>query len=178
MTGLILAGGQSRRFGSDKALHQVGGIEMIIRVYEGLATVASPVLISVANHTQRYDLPLTHVYDQFPGHGPLAGLHAGLLTAKTPWVFTTAVDLPFITPSAIQLITKNIADDVDAVVASDGQRLQPLFGCYRRSLVNQIGQLLENNQRSATHFAELLKPSIVELPKTILKNINHKNDLM
>jgi molybdopterin-guanine dinucleotide biosynthesis protein A len=44
--GLILAGGQSRRFGSDKAVHAVAGSPMVARVYAAVAGVADPVLIS------------------------------------------------------------------------------------------------------------------------------------
>ncbi len=95
--GLVLAGGRSRRFGCDKALATVDGTPMINRVYETVASVAFRVRVSVRSVHQLYDKRWEYVVDQFAGCGPLAGIHAGLLSCEAPWLLVVATDYPFMT---------------------------------------------------------------------------------
>ena len=175
--GLILAGGQSRRFGSDKALHQIDGLSMIERAYNTLAKAANPILISVAHSGQTYDLPAQHVCDIHKDKGPLGGLHAGLQTAHTQWVFVTAVDLPFINESAIRLIIDHITDEEDAIVAVSNGRMQPLFGCYHTSLVASLEERLKCDQLAATQFVKDIRTIFLDMPASLLTNVNQPEDL-
>ena len=171
-SGLIMAGGRSTRFGSPKALHVIDGKSMIERVYDAVSAVASPVLISVAKSTQQYDLPLRHVPDLYKDHGPLAGLHAGLSAVDSAWVVVVAVDLPFITPTSLNLLIDHCSDDADAVIAMGIDRDQPLCGCYRASLVEHIEEHLLSKQRSVRAFLRTVRVTHVDLPEAELYNAN------
>lgn len=171
-TGLILTGGHSRRFGMDKAMYPLAGETMLDRVYLTLSTVLSPVLISTRNAKQIYKLPARHVIDLYPEMGPLAGIHAGLIAAETPWIFVAAVDMPFadseLITSLVQVATKN----TKAVIAKNDGRLQPLFGCYHKSLIPVLEERLEAGLLSATRFAVDVGANVVALSGTGLQNIN------
>ena len=179
VTGLILAGGESRRFGSDKARHLVGGRAMITRVHDVLSPLVATVLVSVRDESASYDLSSKRVVDQYPGAGPLAGLHAGLTQCHTPWLLALACDLPFLTPEVLGALLSARDDPEHPVVACtpDGRR-HPLCALYPRSLRSVAGELLEA-ERLAMHG--LLRTSgpvrEVPVPHEPLRNVNARSDL-
>jgi molybdopterin-guanine dinucleotide biosynthesis protein A len=179
LTGLVLAGGRSRRFGADKARHEVAGRAMIERVAEAVAAVVDDVLISVRVE-ESFDLPTArHVVDRYKDAGPLAGLHAGLVAAETPWVLAVACDLPFITPAALRALAAACGPDTAAVVARtpDGRR-HPLCACYHQRIVPVIEAHLAAG-RLALHalLDRLDHVAYVDLPAGPLKNVNTLSDL-
>ncbi len=178
ITGLILAGGQSRRFGSDKAMHQIDGVTMIEKAYRTLSEVAKPVFISLANDQQKRILPARHVVDEFKNRGPLGGLHAGLKAAETTWVFVTAVDMPFINKESILFILDQISPDVKAIVTRSSDKIQPLFGCYRTTLVQKLEGQINSNKLSAIQFVKEIPALVLEMPASVLTNINQPDDLV
>jgi FdhD protein len=96
--GAILAGGESRRFGSPKALAPVGGVRIIDRVVGVLGRVV-PDLVLLANEPELFeDLRLPTRPDVRPGLGALGGLHTGLIWARDegrPGILAVACDMPF-----------------------------------------------------------------------------------
>jgi molybdopterin-guanine dinucleotide biosynthesis protein A len=179
VTGLVLAGGRSRRFGADKARHPVAGRPMIERVYAAVAPLVEAVLVSVAASGADYGLPAAHLPDAFPGAGPLAGLHAGLTVAATPWVLAVPCDVPFITTASLERLVSRRGAGVDAVVACgpDG-RLQPLCGCYAVRTLPTLTAALAGGQHTVRAWLHRLKAvEVVTLPAAVLANINHPDDL-
>lgn len=96
--GAIVAGGESRRYGSPKALAVVGGRRIIDRVVEAVAHV-TPDLVLLANDPALFrDLELPTRPDVRPGLGALGGIHSGLLWAREvgrPGILAVACDMPF-----------------------------------------------------------------------------------
>ncbi|MEM9253490.1 MAG: nucleotidyltransferase family protein, partial [Planctomycetota bacterium] len=99
----ILAGGQSRRFGSDKARHAIDGTPMLVRVRDAFAEIASPAY-AVARQPNAYrDLGVDTIADTIAGLGPLGGLLTALihLTGSSPdpsrdtpsWLLMSSCDL-------------------------------------------------------------------------------------
>lgn len=179
MTGLILTGGQSRRFGSDKAAYPVEGRPMIERVYEAAASLVSPVWISVGEMDRTYGLPAATVIDVFPGAGPLAGIHAGMAVAETPWLLVVAVDMPFISAAALVSLLDAIGENGQPVVAcSAGGRVQPLLACYPVAAAPIAGALLTKGRNAVFEFLDALGPArLVPVPDNPLRNINYREDL-
>ena len=99
-TGLVLAGGNSRRMGRDKTALEFEGQTLLQRTVALLQTVFPQVLVSVRSYRQ--DVSVPQVIDAYPDAGPLAGLCAGLAKADTPWVFAVAADMPFLLPEIIR----------------------------------------------------------------------------
>ena len=180
VTGLIVAGGQSRRFGSDKARHPVDGRPMIERVYDVLSPLVETVLVSVRTLDADYHLPAQRVADEYPGAGPLAGLHAGLRRCQTPWLLALACDVPFLTSETLQVLlaAREGTDRLVVARTPDGRR-HPLCALYPRALGPLAERLLK-----AEHLAmhELLRTAgpvrEVRVPEAPLQNVNEQRDLL
>src|SRR5947208_6563881 len=89
---VILAGGLSRRMGRDKTALPAGDGTLIEHLARRLAPVVDET--SVAGGSGRHDLPgVTTVADRYPGLGPVARIHAGLVMARSPLVWVGGCDL-------------------------------------------------------------------------------------
>ena len=142
---VILAGGLSRRMGRDKAGLPAGDGTII----QHLARRLAPVVIEtiVAGGSGRHNLPgVTIVDDRYPGLGPLAGIHAGLLVARSPLVWVVGCDLPDVDPGLAALLC-GLAGDVDAVVPRIDSEPQGVCAVYDRALAPRIEGLLAAGER-------------------------------
>lgn len=105
---VILAGGDSRRLGRDKALVEIGGRPLLARALDAAAPSAGEILVVSADpeaHARalrdsgwRPDARLRMLTDRRPGRGPLAGLETGLSEARHGACLVLACDLPFLPP--------------------------------------------------------------------------------
>ncbi len=178
VTGVVLAGGQSRRFGSDKALVLVDGRSLLLRVLDVVSSVTTPVFVSVAERERRYDVAAEHLVDRCPGAGPLAGLHAGLLAATTPWLLLCACDLPFITSELLRRLLLERSDDPDAVLARVDGEPQPVCALYHRRIIAAVEDRLEGKTHSMKGLVDRLpQVRFVDVPAAVLRNINRPSDL-
>ena len=142
---VILAGGSSRRMGRDKAALPAGDGTLIEHLARRLAPVVEETI--VAGGSVGYHLPgVTVVDDRYPGWGPLAGIHAGMLAARGPWVWVVACDLPDVNPGLAALLC-GLADDVDAVVPRIDGEPQGVCALYERALASRIEGLLDAGER-------------------------------
>ncbi len=180
LTVLVLAGGKSKRFGADKARHVVEGRAMIERVVEVVAPMAAALLISVGQEGVDYGVPGSRqVVDRVEDAGPLAGLHAGLAEARTPWLLAVACDMPFLTPAVVQALLAARGPDVEAVVARtpDG-RSHPLCACYHQNTLPAVEAHLAAGTLAMHALLDRLKNvSFVDLPAGPLRNVNRVSDL-
>lgn len=187
-TGIILAGGASRRMGRDKLSLDIGGATLIQRTYDALAKTCDEVLISTSEKSSRgYGLPARIVKDFRPGRkGPLAAMEAGLAAAKNDHVFVSAGDVPFIPEELIYFLLQAVAEDgVRAAVPSYDGRLHPLCAAYRKDVLVELSFALNLGVRAAHEFLESIKGVLyVEddlgrfgAPETFLMNVNSPEDL-
>jgi molybdopterin-guanine dinucleotide biosynthesis protein A len=171
---LILAGGKSTRMGQDKAWLMLDGRPLVMRVIDRVLPLVDEVLVST-NQPDAFGawlpgLPVpTHtVADRYPGAGPLAGLHAGLLAACCDLVLTLATDMPFVDPTLIRFLADLAAGaDIDAVVPQirspeTGQiGPEPLHAIYRKSCLPAIEGCLKANQRRVVSFLDRVRVRVV-----------------
>jgi len=156
---LILAGGDSRRMGSDKTQLVLGDATLLERAVASVAPLFARVLISVRNY--RPEITLPQVCDAYPDAGPLAGLCAGLAHANTPWVFAIAADMPFVQPALIEALAGRRAD-FDAVVPRVHGYLQPLAAFYSVRALDRLEAILAaGGSRSLRRALETLKVATV-----------------
>jgi len=181
VTGLILAGGQSRRFGSEKAWHLVDGKPMIARVYKAISAVTDNVLISVgsAATTGRFECYGSCVIDGYLDCGPLAGIHAGWQHAQTDWLLVVGCDMPFLTPDALRRLLQATCSRPEAVVAEDDTgRCHPLCACYHRRTAQLVQERLGHRRLALFDLLDQLPVvQTVLLPSRSLQNINRPDDL-
>lgn len=139
-TGLVLAGGESRRMGVDKPGLAFGGSTLLDRMVGRLQAVFPRVIVSV--RTPRPDVAVPQVCDAHPRGGPLAGLCTGLAAVSTPWVFAVAADMPFLQRDVIRQLAA-CREGVQAVVPVIGGFPQPLAAYYATSALPAIRALLD-----------------------------------
>ncbi|WP_020674519.1 molybdopterin-guanine dinucleotide biosynthesis protein B [Geopsychrobacter electrodiphilus] len=155
-SGVILAGGESRRMGSDKSLLALAGERFIERSYQLMASLFEEVLI-VTNSPELYaDIPCRKVPDLYRGQGALAGIHSGLQHASQPQIFVVACDMPFLQPELIRHLCAEIGQ-ADVHIPRTDSGLEPLHSCYRKSCLTAIETLLQNNGRRITDFFPALR---------------------
>ena len=130
----VLAGGQSRRMGRDKALLPLGGQTLIERVLAAAHPLGYPrVIIGDPTAYAHFGLPVHP--DRRPSLGPLGGLYTALSTTATP-VLLLACDLPFLTPDFLRHLV-NRRGPHQAVVPHTATGLQPLCALLRAVLLSR-----------------------------------------
>src|ERR1700675_4161568 len=134
--GFVLAGGKSSRMGAgpgkDKVFLEFGGQTLLDRALSVMGTVCDRVAIvgDPAKFTN-YD---SVVPDIFPGCGPLAGIHAGLLHSSAELNLMLAVDMPFVTRELLAFLFAAASEaDAIVVVPRTARGFQPLCAVYRRA---------------------------------------------
>jgi molybdopterin-guanine dinucleotide biosynthesis protein A len=165
-TGIILAGGQSRRMGADKAFLVLEGQQLIERVIGALRQVCGEIII-VSNDTGPYEsLGVRAVSDSLRGFGAIAGLHAGLQTMGTDLGIAVAVDMPFLSSPLLRAMVDAAAgwDAVIPALASgtapaDPARgrakdvgIHPLHAVYRRTCLPAIRAAIDRDDRRLNAF--------------------------
>lgn len=160
--GAILAGGESRRYGSPKALARVDGVRIIDRVVAALRQV-TPDLVLSANEPDLFsDLNLPTYADERPGLGALGGIHTALLRAHEagrPGILAVACDMPFPCVPLLRELRDAAFDSPDAptpdvvVPESHGRRgIEPLFAAYGVRCLPAIDAAIEAGDRRMIGF--------------------------
>ena len=139
----VLAGGQSRRMGRDKALLQLGGQTLIERVLAAAHPLDYPRVI-IGDPAAYAHLGLPVHPDCQPGLGPLGGLYTALSTTGAP-VLLLACDLPFLTPDFLHHLV-NRRGPHQAVVPHTVTGLQPLCALYEPSCLATVEAAVQTGQ--------------------------------
>ena len=135
-TGVILAGGLSRRLGRDKAVEPVGGQPPIQRVIQRVEQVCQEIVVVVADQDRAAALPLGPQHrvalDRYPGTGSLGGIYSGLDAASNQWTLVVACDMPFLNLSLFRRMLA-LREDADAVVPVVEGRPEPTHALYSKA---------------------------------------------
>ncbi len=151
ITGVILAGGQSRRMGENKALMSLGGMRLIDRVVQVMREVC-PQLLLVTNSPDVYaGLGLPMVGDVWPDKGSLGGIYSALYHAKTPYCLVVACDMPFLNAEVLRYLVAQKAD-YDVVIPDVAGEQQPLHAVYSQACSTPIAHRLEAHRLKITGF--------------------------
>lgn len=160
---VVLAGGQSRRLGRDKAFLLVDGQPLLTWMVHRL-TALSDDLIVVANDRARYEalaLPARLVSDERPGVGSLMGIYSGLKAACYPHALVVACDMPLLNATLLRYMMP-LAQGYDVVIPRMGGFLEPLHAIYGRTCLPAMERLLEQGQRQIIAFLGEVKVRYVE----------------
>lgn len=132
LAGLVLCGGAGTRMGRDKAMIEVQGSPLVLRLASLLERIAEPVLLAPGQPGRLGALGYPEVSDQPGGIGPLGGLIAGLDRSPHDLVAVVAVDMPFASVELLALLA-GLLGNQDAAVPVTDDGLQPLHAVYARS---------------------------------------------
>jgi molybdopterin-guanine dinucleotide biosynthesis protein A len=157
----ILAGGQSRRMGCNKALLELGSSTVLERVIAAAAPLATDFLLitSQTDAFARFGLPLYP--DLRTGLGPIGGLYTALEQAPSPVVLLLACDLPFVKTEFLSFLLQGLQDH-QAVVPRSAEGLQRLCAVYTRSCLPAVEQAIARQQFHMTAFHDALDVRILE----------------
>lgn len=147
VTGVILAGGKSRRFGSDKIIAEIAGKSLIEHVHGIFGSLFKEVIIVGREPVDIEGFGARSVSDALPGLGALGGIYTGLLHATTPSIFVAACDMPLLNPACIRIVLVRAAgNDIVIPWLADGPH--PLHALYsKRCLVHMERSLKEGALR-------------------------------
>lgn len=176
-TAIVLAGGKSKRMGSDKSLLKIQGktmVEIIVKQLEGHFDE----IIVGSEESGKHSLPGCRVVpDRETGKGPLMGILSCLSVSRNEVNFVTACDIPEIN---IKLVNKmiNHSGDADIVMpVTKGNKYEPLFAVYRKSVTGSIGKILEKGGRRIIELLEYSKAILIDFDgKEWYHNINSRED--
>lgn len=140
MSGIVLAGGASKRMGQSKAELSLLGKPLLLWQVEKMKSLGiQDILLSGADCPS---LPGTRVIpDQYSRRGPLGGLHACLQAAEHPHCLVLSVDVPLVPLSALNHLCRTHTSGVTILHHRSGQ--EPLIGVYDSTLSNAIVPLIE-----------------------------------
>ncbi|OQY24464.1 MAG: molybdenum cofactor guanylyltransferase [Chloroflexi bacterium] len=151
ISGIVLAGGASRRMGRNKAFLELDGRSLIEIVIERMASVCAEVLIVAGDARPYATLGVPVIEDRFRGVGVLGGLHAGLKAASHDLVLAVACDMPFLNPDLLRAFTR-LAEGFDVAVLRQGENVEPLHAAYRRACLPAIETAIRAHRRRIISF--------------------------
>ena len=170
-TGVILAGGQNKRFdGVEKTFEQVGEASIFEHIYSIFRKLFDQ-LILVTNHPEKYmawDIPMAT--DLFDIRSSLTGLHTGLFYSTTPYAFFAACDTPFLQKEMVETVLNNIAPKVDIVVPQTELGFEPLCAAYSRLCLKPVQAQLESGQLQIQRLFKTMRTR--KIPETTLRKID------
>ena len=141
VTGVLLAGGKSRRMGEDKRNLVVGERTLLERGLDVLRSIFQEVLVVIAQDSPPLDVDARVVRDLVSDCGSLGGVYTGLKQATTPYIFVVACDMPFLDQTVISQFTRRRAT-ADIVMARLAARLHPTHALYGRGCLSVMHQMM------------------------------------
>jgi molybdopterin-guanine dinucleotide biosynthesis protein A len=169
LTGILLVGGESRRFGSVKALARLGSETLADRAWS-LLGAACEHRLAVGKAADALPLAFDVLDDGSDVRAPLVGVVAGLRAAPTELCVVCPVDTPLLTVDAIHRLTEAC---LDAAVPETG----PLPGAYRRSALPVFAAELERGNLKLRDAVAKLRVAVVPLPPEVVANVNSPDEL-
>ena len=157
ISGIILAGGQSKRMGRTKAMLEIGGVSLLERVAGHLASVCQEVIIVTRDPAGLANMDYRIVKDMAPSQGPLVGVTTGLFYARYPWSLITACDLPFLKReflAKLAELTREITRGPKAIVPQTPDGWQPLVAAYHKDCLKPAQRLLAQGERKLDNLRD------------------------
>jgi molybdopterin-guanine dinucleotide biosynthesis protein A len=185
VSGVILAGGKSRRMGgSPKALLPFGGRPLIHQIVAIVGSVLPDRLV-VTNSPDLYAfLGLPMVGDVFPEGGSLGGIYSGVHAVSGDAALCVACDMPFLSADLIAYLASR-ASEADVVIPEAAGELQTLHAVYGKACLPAMEHRLRLGQLKVTAFFEeirvlrILTPEVAAFgdPELMFMNLNTPDDL-
>jgi molybdopterin-guanine dinucleotide biosynthesis protein A len=156
ITGVILAGGRSSRYGRNKALVEMNGIRLIERVISVIEPLFEHLII-ITNTPRDYGyLKLPMVEDVIKGLGPIGGVFTGLQTMSDKAGFFVACDMPFLNSKLIYHMM-DVMEDFDVVVPKVDWKIEALHAIYSKRCIPAIKELIDRQNYQIIKFFQSVR---------------------
>jgi molybdenum cofactor guanylyltransferase len=187
ISGVLIAGGKSRRMGRDKRFLTVGGISLFHRTLTLLEQMFPETIVVLAEPVESLEVRGGRVvYDVIPNAGSLGGLYTGLMAASHVRIFAVACDMPFLNSDVIRFMA-SFDTTADIVVAKLENGFQPLHALYSRSCIPFLKgmaaerelkiQKLYGTQQLRVTVVDMAEIAIVGAGLKSFQNVNTEGDL-
>lgn len=171
ITGVLLAGGKSRRMGLDKRFLQLGGETLLKRALSVYERLFSEILIVVAEPVPELnDMGHQIVTDLIPNCATLGGLYTGLSVTRRPRVFAAACDMPFLNPAVIGHLLQYCDDDVVMPQLAGG--VQPMHAVYSKACLPYFQRMMAMDNLSIQAVLENPGLRIRLVPENVLRTFD------
>jgi molybdopterin-guanine dinucleotide biosynthesis protein A len=190
-TGIILAGGASKRMPGDKAFMEVSGrrvidiqLEVMRGLFEEILVVGNADRMSRLRVYEKVAPRVRVVEEPVGGKGPLGGILSGLMLSGSEDNFIVACDMPFIRREAIEMVLRRL-DGHQVAVPATPKGLEPLHAAYARSCAPLIESQLAAGDLKVTDFFEKVDVEYIPWEELLrfdptgrlLMNINEPEDM-
>ncbi len=180
----VLAGGESRRMGRDKAALSWQGQTLLERTVQTARQAVPRVLVAGRARPAEWAVPdVPFLPDARPGEGPLRGLEAALVFAAPAAVLAVACDMPLLSPDALHWLLAQAATapaDADGLAVRNSGQWEPLFSIYFASCLPRVRERLALGQRSLHRLIKAGNFTAADTPPWVgaqLVNVNTPADM-
>ncbi len=179
--GLVLAGGKSMRFGSNKALASYQGMRLIERAVSLLDQMDLKPIVAVRKGMEYPFLKSQVITDKLPDQGPLGGLYTALTIFKNTSFLVLTCDMPALTGSALsELLSQHKSHFYFTAYSTPEGRTQPFPAVYEPTLLPSIREKLKNDNLSMRDLLDRAASKNIILWKgdtRLFTNINSAQEL-
>lgn len=148
-----MAGGLNTRFsGANKALMQIGGKQILDRIYTVFNNLFEEIILVTNDPVKYVGWNLKIVTDIYPYRSSLTGIHAGLFYSTKPHSFITACDTPFLNKELVEAIIYAVEPQIDIVIPETSTGLEPLCAVYSKRCQKPIENQIKNQEFKIDKF--------------------------
>jgi len=177
VAGCVLAGGQSTRMGTDKALLELNGKTLIAHAIEKLSGFEE-IIISAADPNDYAFTGIRVVPDDQPGLGPLGGFISVLKAIDSEYVCFRPVDAPLI-PAKLHTLLLESCVGKDAAVPTHKKSVEPLIACVAKSALPVLERQIASGKHKASDAFSLLDTSFIYLDsKEMLRDLGNPKEYL
>ncbi|HAP32490.1 MAG TPA: molybdenum cofactor guanylyltransferase [Firmicutes bacterium] len=185
LSAAVLAGGESKRMGENKAFLRLDGRYLIELIIEKLCRLFTEVMV-VTDMVREMDFLPVHLVEDVYHEGEknaLRGIHAALTATSQQSCFILACDMPFLSPALIKHMS-SFAEDYDLIVPRLDGHYQPLFSFYHKKCLPFIHRALEQKYYKISSLYDNFNVKVIDEitvqiydPKRLsFCNINNRDD--
>jgi len=181
ITGIILAGGKSKRMGTDKASLKLDGKTLLERCVELIHPFCKTILIS-SNNPAHENFGCKIISDVILDCGPIGGIHTCLKQTETDWNFVISVDSVFVEPEFIKFLISE-TEDFDAVVPIHLKGKEPLIALYHKNCLVEVEKMIQSEDFKMHNLLNAIETKFVDTKNWVYKypklfhNLNRPEDL-
>ena len=179
ISGIILAGGNSSRMGTDKGFVIYKNKAFVQHIIDALQPLVDEIII-VSNNSDYDVFGLKRVSDLIENAGPVAGVYTGLQYSKTENNLVISCDVPLINSETLSLLIEGLDDNADVVQLESNGKSMPLIAMYKKQSKAIFNSLLKDGERRLRVALKHLKVKTIVLHKNqerFTSNINTPKNL-
>lgn len=177
-TTIILAGGEGKRLGRDKASLVLAGQSLLERVLERVHPLSTDLIVvhrkGQAIPALSTNRPVRYLTDIYPGKGSLGGLYTGLLDSADSHSLVVACDMPFLNVGLLSYMLE-LSPDFDVVIPRLEGQEHPLHGVYSKRCLEPIAKLLSAGHLKIADFFPQVKVRYVEADEIDRFDAQHRS---